>query len=523
MKTKRTNLTMFCMMGLLFAAEIHAAKFPAYLKMDGTKIIGCDQASLPANLVIPDGVTEIGYEAFAGCTSLVTVSIPTSVKNIGGNAFGGCENIKTAQYRGTLSQWCQTDNDWSLFYYAKTVTMFDVADLKAMTTLTIPEGVTNIGRAAFYYCEDLNNITIPDGVSKISEYAFMYCKSLVNMSIPYNVTEIGGLAFFGCESLTSITVPDGVSEIGYKAFADCAGLTTISIPASITNIGLDAFENCNNIKTVQYRGTLAQWCQMDNDWYLVGKAKTITLSDVIDLKAATSLAIPKGVSKVGHLAFSGCRSLINITISDGITEIGYEAFANCTSLATVSIPASLKSIGRDAFEGCKNIKTVQYKGTLAQWSQMDNDPKLIAYTKTITISDLADLKAATALTISKGVTKIGGGAFANLNSLKSLTIPEGVTEIGAGSFAYCTSLADIEIPSSVTVIRGMSIVIEGTFGSPTKATATYGGAFSNCTSLAKITFTGTTTQWGAIDKTDRWNLNVPAKKVICKNGEAELN
>lgn len=85
----------FLAIGLLCAMGAFAQDFPAYLKMKGTKITGCHQSALPANLVIPEGVTEIGNCAFYDCKSLASVSIPASVTEIGPEAFLGCESLKS--------------------------------------------------------------------------------------------------------------------------------------------------------------------------------------------------------------------------------------------------------------------------------------------------------------------------------------------------------------------------------------------------------------------------------------------
>ena len=63
-------------------------------------------------------------------------------------------------------------------------------------------------------------------------------------TVPNGVTAIGKEAFFGCDNLTSVTIPDSVTEIGEEAFFDCENLKSVTIPDSVTEIGKDAFAEC---------------------------------------------------------------------------------------------------------------------------------------------------------------------------------------------------------------------------------------------------------------------------------------
>jgi hypothetical protein len=155
--------------------------------------------------VIPDGVTEIGGEAFEGYTSLKSINIPDSVTKISGGAFKGCSSLKS---------------------------------------ITIPDSVTEIGQRAFIRCTSLASITIPDGVTTIGDAAFWTCSSLKSITIPDSVTEISSLAFNRCHSLTSITIPNGVTKIGDWTFDGCSSLRSITIPDSVTEIGQRAFIRC---------------------------------------------------------------------------------------------------------------------------------------------------------------------------------------------------------------------------------------------------------------------------------------
>ena len=114
----------------------------------------------------------------------------------------------------------------------------------SLTSINIPDSVTNIGESAFAFCSSLTNIDIPNSVTNIGDSAFMYCKSFTNISIPDGVTNIGNEVFSWCESLTNINIPNSVTYIGNGAFSWCESLTNINIPNSVTYIGNYAFAYC---------------------------------------------------------------------------------------------------------------------------------------------------------------------------------------------------------------------------------------------------------------------------------------
>ena len=114
-----------------------------------------------------------------------------------------------------------------------------------IVTVVINEGITSIGKSAFYSCSSLTSITIPDGVTSIGNYVFYSCSRLTSVTIPNSVTSIGNYAFSSCSSLTSITIPDGVTSIGNSVFYGCKSLTSITIPDNVTSIGSSAFSSCS--------------------------------------------------------------------------------------------------------------------------------------------------------------------------------------------------------------------------------------------------------------------------------------
>ena len=126
----------------------------------------------------------------------------------------------------------------------------------SLTSIIIPDSVTNIGRNAFQSCTSLTSITIPDSVAWIRFEAFMYCSSLTSITIPDSVTSIGRNAFQSCTSLTSITFGTNskLTSIGLESFLFCNSLTSITIPESVTNISHAAFISCKNLTAVTFLG-----------------------------------------------------------------------------------------------------------------------------------------------------------------------------------------------------------------------------------------------------------------------------
>ena len=217
--------------GAIKVSAKDAEKAAGYLIMDGTTVMGYKEG-LPAKLVIPAGVTEIGKEAFQDCKSLKSVVIQDGVTVIGERAFSGCESI---------------------------------------TSVVIPEGVTEIGKRAFFSCDKLKSVTIPDGVTKIGAWAFSCCYSLTEVTIPGSVKTIDKSAFDGCDKLESVFISEGVTEIGKEAFNGCTSLKSVTIPASVTLIGNKALD-CDgdfasaSLEEINYAGTKAQWEEIETTY-----------------------------------------------------------------------------------------------------------------------------------------------------------------------------------------------------------------------------------------------------------------
>ena len=206
-----------------------------------------------ACVVVPDGIQEIGHDAFRDNQALKQVVIPAGVRKIGSQAFYGCEKLERAE---------------------------------------LPQGVEQIGYSAFERCCSLQQMVLPEGLRLLDRMAFLDCVQLAEIDFPDSLCTVGrdGLrgtawleqhpegvvyagklalfakgtvtdvvlrsdtikicvdAFRNCSSLIGVQLPDGLEQIEARAFQNCRKLKQITIPASVIGIGDRAFDECQKLQ-----------------------------------------------------------------------------------------------------------------------------------------------------------------------------------------------------------------------------------------------------------------------------------
>lgn len=429
--------------------------FYAFRRCTGKLVVECDIPSGSQydygifydtyfkEIVVGEGVKEIGDYAFYHCGSTTLVTIPSSVRSIGKDAFVGCT--------GKLRINCNIPglSDRHGLLYSK------------FSEVEIGDGVTYIGDCAFNQCHDLNVVTIPESVTSIGEKAFKECDGILSISLPSSVTSIGWGAFEACtgdlevnceipdnafygSQFSTVVIGDGVTTIGLNAFSKCASIQSLTIPNSVTTIDRYAFASCSGIATI---------------------------------------SMGNGVKKIDDCAFNGCSALTTMELPEGLESIGENAFGGCMGLELMTIPSSVKKFGNMAFSACtgklivhcdtpdgpNNTDGVFVNAYFTEVEFADGAKhignntffgchKLLSLTigdsvETIGHEAFCECQKLASLTIGNNVTSIEANAFYHCNELVSLKLGDKVQRIGYGAFLGCNSLETLTIPNNLTTIE----------------------------------------------------------------------
>ena len=359
------------------------------------------------------GLIAIGEFAFSGCTSLTSIIIPNSVTNIMRSAFKDCSNLQS---------------------------------------ITIPASVLEIVDNPFENCAALESITVeagnsvfasPDGCNAIIKTSapttlLVGCKNTV---IPATLEFIGKKAFKDCTGLTSITLPESVSYIYSDAFSGCTGLTAMTVNATTPpNLGSNVFENVDkNIPVRIPSGTLASY-QAVMGWSdflnYIDPMVAIEFADAYAKAVCLANWDTNGDEEMSYgeaaaVTDLGMAFMVNSNIGTfdelqyftGLTSIAANAFLGCTSLTSITLPESITAIGQSAFAACTGL---------------------------------------TSITLPQAVATIGSSAFSGCTGLTSITLPQAVATIGSSAFSGCTGLTSVFVETTVAPTIGGSSGISTT-------------------------------------------------------------
>ena len=426
-----------------------------------------------STVVIEEGVTSIGQYAFYDCVYLDSVNVSNSVTAIGKYAF-----LQTGLRKIVLSSNLKSISEHAFEH-------------TAVSSIEIPESVTEVGDSVFYACSGLKSVTIGSGMSYIGRSLFENCSNLTSVKISNSINSIKENAFRGCAKLTSIDIPNSITNIEEKAFYG-SGLNKLVIPKNVTFIGDDAFSFCSNLASITVSSENPIFGSRDDcNAIIENSSKTLTVG-------CKNTLIPNDVTIIGADAFLGSKGLTSIVIPEGVEVIGSSSFAK-TGLTNIRIPKSVTTIGDFAFDGCNNMTSVVSKreedplvlldsvfngissgcvlttpsGTHDFYSQkgwtkdvfrggvveMDLKPDTIeiedATVKAICVAQWDTNEDGELSKKEAEVVRVLGTVFKEKNSIrdfKELKYFKGLTSI-KGAFERCSGLKHIEIPENVATIE----------------------------------------------------------------------
>ena len=319
---------------------------------------------------------------------------------------------------------------------------------ESLKEITLPKSLTSLKPSTFYGCTSLEKIEIPSSVKSIGYECFSYCKSLKTVIIEEGCESIENYAFENCTALENIIIPVSVHSIGDYAFCKCTALEKIEIPLSVHSIGDYAF--CSDDVTIYAKtGSYAKEFA-DRNWIRFSSTGVENYQGSCGENASYNLDTENCVLTIsGTGAMSDYDADNNkapwylyrdyvkkLVVKDGITSIGKYSLYNCEYLVDMQLPDSLKAIGSYAFNYCECLEGLTLPDSV----------------NTVGENAFSNCKSLKEITLSKSLTSLSSYAFSDCKSLKEITLSKSLTSLKSYTFCGCTSLEKIEIPSSVKSI-----------------------------------------------------------------------
>lgn len=332
----------------------------------------------------------IEYDAFRENGVLTSLTMQDGIEEIGANAFKDCPNLES---------------------------------------VIMPNTVTGIDPQAFQGCKSLRSVTLSNRVPALKQFVFDGCERLENITIPTSVKSIGNYTFRDCRALKSVDIPNSVTLLDNFAFDGCSGLESVFIPSSLTTINDNVFTSCKSLERIEVAEGNPNFDSRNGCNAIIIKNSNVLMT------GCKNTVIPNNVVGIGTNAFYGSSEMEYINIPTSVRGVGLGAFQDCKSIKRIDMP-SVEMIGAYAFYGCENLRSVKFSENL-----MD-----IAHAAFYGCSSLQSLN------LPQSVEMIDEAAFEYCRSLSSVILPVKVTSLLADVFAYCEKLKYLVVEGELTEV-----------------------------------------------------------------------
>ena len=427
-------------------------------------------------IVVKEGITNIGSNAFANCSYVTEVTL-NNTGTVDYYAFRDCSALTRVNVGSGVTEF-KSDNYLDVVYMhpfsgCSKLATINVTDLKAFcaikgleyltdktygtaavktlmvngsthsstSELVIPEGMTEIPNVAFRYFSNVTKIKFPSTMETIYSKNFKYHDYLTEITVPSTVSSVGSEAFSYCDALKTVTL-NNKGNIGKSAFQGCKALQTVTLNNKGT-IGIQAFWFCSALTRVNIgSGVKGFDYDTSSSFYdTFSNCSNLSIVNVTDLKAyctITGLAYltdsSKGTASNKTLMINGSvhSSTSELVIPEGVTEIPNAAFRYFSNVTKIKFPSTMETISPSNFSGYFYLTEITVPSTV---SSVGSDA----------FSYCTSLK--TAILNNKG--NIGNSAFEGCKTLQTVTLNNSGS-IGKAAFWYCSALTRVNIGSGVT-------------------------------------------------------------------------
>ncbi|MBQ1463242.1 MAG: leucine-rich repeat protein [Ruminococcus sp.] len=405
------------------------------------------------------------------------------------------------------------------FTVPENVTKLAIASIYGtqLKEIKLHSGITELNRHTFALNEKLESIDMSMiTIEKLPVMICAGCSALTDVKLPQGMTEIGGAAFMSCSSLENITIPDGVMMIGQSAFMGTA-IMKVRIPSSVRLIDYCAFGYDDNeaavpgFTIVGEPGSAAEVYSTDkdadygykNEFEFVPVEADDVLEEYKSLDPQTSgdyqYSVQNGNEAMLLMCTSGDETVEVPAEIDGytVTSIFKGAFLNC-SATEIILPETVKTIGEAPFSeylesltipgGCESIEGVEPFVTCTALKEINvtegsgaytsrdgvlfssGFSELILYPQAKTDEDFTAPEETESVAISAfcgnnhvknvslpGVKSIGNYAFDGCSALESVKLSDKLESLGDHAFYNCLNLPSIRLGANVTEIGDYAV------------------------------------------------------------------
>ena len=342
------------------------AKWVSVFQFDSKTQTIVDATDLAGDIEIPAKINGVevkalGENLFKNNKTITSVIIPEGIENIAFSAFEGCSNLKTVTFLGT-------DSSDPLTFG---INIFK--DCTALNSISLPANATAITTSMFEGCTSLIQLPIHGALSHIGTSAFKNCVQLAAISLPEGVKSIESNAFENCQSLIAISFPSTLTKISEEAFKNCSQIVSLYIPQGVTNINLNAFLGCEKLSSINVSADNKSYASVNGALY----NKSLTTLYLVPDKNLTTFEVKNTVTSIQVNALANLIKLESITVEDGSSKyqvynhVLYSTTTTTSGKTTtklefipakysqaVTLLANTKDLAANVFANCPNITEI---------------------------------------------------------------------------------------------------------------------------------------------------------------------